>query len=239
MKRPPRHSVLLSECFFHSSLKLQILQAPWQPTSKILLLEERNFLSPVILPSPLLLQHASGALYQVSSLEGRRKGNGKEDCWLEQKWKAVGWAVQKAGDKGIVFPCHERWGLTRESREAESVAKWQVQTKPDSLFMSWDLCLQKLRHTVDLTTILNVITSQASPSFKIQTMRWVLLWLCLSARLRDLCERESILGLQAIISTTIQLCTRDRTSKSSFGIHCWPCFLQTIHVLCQSIFKAW
>lgn len=164
MKRPPRHSVLLSECFFHSSLKLQISQAPWQPTSKILLLEERNFLSPLSsCPSPF----APSACEQ-STLPSIFAWGEKKREW--QGGLLTGTEIKSRGPGGaeswITALCSlvmrgEAW---RGGPERQNQLQLVGLNLSDSLFPSWVLRLQKLRHTVDLTTILSAVTPQTFPS---------------------------------------------------------------------------
>lgn len=101
---------------FIQSLKLQISQAPWQPTSKILLLEEKNFLPCHLAFASALSARKQSTLPSIFAW-GEKKGEWRGELLIETKSKSNGQGNSGSQGTSIVFSCHERWGLAWGSRD--------------------------------------------------------------------------------------------------------------------------
>lgn len=125
---------------FIQTLKLQISQAPWQPTSKILLLEERNFL-----PCHLAFDSALSAGKQSTLPSifawGEKKREWRRELLIETKSKSSGPGNTESWGTAIVVSCHERWGLTGGSRDGISCKMFGPNQIRQTIYSCPELCV--------------------------------------------------------------------------------------------------
>lgn len=162
MKRPLQRSVLLAECFFHSVSETSDLAG-----SLTAHLEDiasgRKEPPPGILPATTLCVCCT-ALYRISQLEERRKGNGSSGLAPKENWVCTGEGVCAEGWVRAERPLVMRARPDKESKKEESVVKGQSQSNwVDGLFKSQALCFRKFKCGYDLYAILDAVIQGPFP----------------------------------------------------------------------------